>query len=97
VANTLLNAEAAPGRASLEAVDALYRELAGQVLGILPEATTTTESAEREAGLIRLLIEMRAEARKRKDFAQSDAIRDRLKEIGVILEDGKEGTTWKLV
>jgi len=97
VANTLLNAEAAPGRASLEAVDALYRELAGQVLGILPEATTTTESAEREAGLIRLLIEMRAEARKRKDFAQSDAIRDRLKEIGVILEDGKEGTTWKIV
>jgi len=39
---------------------------------------------------------MRAEARKRKDFAQSDAIRDRLKELGVILEDGKEGTTWKI-
>src|SRR5574341_719579 len=96
VVNTLLNAEAAPGRASLAAVDALYQECAGQVLGILPEATTTTASAERESGLIRLLIEMRAKARQRKDFAQSDAIRDQLKELGVILEDGKEGTTWKI-
>ncbi len=95
VANTLLNAEAPPGRAALEAVDALYRELAGQVLGLLPEPATTSASAEREAGLVRLLIEMRAEARQRRDFAQSDAIRDRLKELGVILEDGKEGTTWK--
>jgi cysteinyl-tRNA synthetase len=97
VVNTLLNAETAPGRAALEAVDALYRELAGQVLGILPEQAATTANAEREAGLIHLLIEMRAEARKRRDFAQSDAIRDRLKELGVMLEDGKEGTTWKTV
>ncbi len=95
VVNTLLNAETPPGRAALEAVDALYRELAGQVLGLLPEQSTTSASAEREAGLIRFLSEMRTEARKRKDFAQSDAIRDRLKELGIILEDGKDGTTWK--
>jgi cysteinyl-tRNA synthetase len=34
-------------------------------------------------------------ARQRKDFAQGDAIRDRLKALGVVLEDGKDGTTWK--
>lgn len=96
--NTLLAAEPATGRGALEAVNGLYEELAGQVLGILPLEGSSggAANAEREAGLIRLLIEMRAEARTRKDFAASDKIRDRLKEIGVTLEDGKSGTTWKL-
>ncbi|MBI4769146.1 MAG: cysteine--tRNA ligase, partial [Chloroflexi bacterium] len=92
----LLNAETAPSRATLEAVATPYRELGGQVLGIIPERAAAAVNAEREAGLIRLLIELRAEARRRKNFAQSDAIRDRLKALGVALEDGKEGTTWKL-
>jgi cysteinyl-tRNA synthetase len=94
--NTLLNAEAAPDRAALEAVDALYHELGGQILGIVPAQVTASVNAEREAGLIRLLIELRADARRRKDFAASDAIRDKLKALGVVLEDGKDGTTWKL-
>lgn len=43
---------------------------------------------------ITLLIEIRTEARAQKNWAMSDLIRDRLKELGVILEDGKDGTTW---
>jgi cysteinyl-tRNA synthetase len=97
VINTLLNGETAPGRATLEAIDAFYREMGGQVLGLLPAQATAAVDAEREAGLIRLLLQMRTEARARKDFAQSDAIRDRLKDLGVLLEDGKDGTTWKFV
>ncbi len=98
LANSLLNTEPAAGRGALEAVLALYEELGGQVLGVLPAASLAGAgaNAEREAALIRLLIEMRAEARARKDFAASDKIRDRLKDSGVILEDGKAGTTWKL-
>jgi cysteinyl-tRNA synthetase len=91
-----LNADIAPTRPALEAVDALYRELGGQVLGLIPEQAAASVNAEREAGLIRLLIEMRTAARQRKDFAQADAIRDRLKTLGVALEDGKDGTTWKI-
>jgi len=45
---------------------------------------------------VELLIDLRKEARARKDFATSDAIRDRLKEIGVVLEDTKEGTRWSV-
>ncbi|MBI3764129.1 MAG: cysteine--tRNA ligase [Chloroflexi bacterium] len=96
VVNTLLNSDQPLGRGTLEAIDALYRELGGQVLGIIPEQAAAGASAEREAGLIRLLIDMRAEARKRKDFATSDSIRDRLAALGVVLEDGREGTTWKI-
>ena len=98
--NALLNVEggATPNRAALEAIDSLYREIGGQVLGIVPEqAAADTGRAEREAGLIRLLIALRAEARQRKDYALADSIRDRVKETGVVLEDGKEGTTWRTV
>jgi cysteinyl-tRNA synthetase len=95
--NTLLASEAAPGRAGLEALDAVYREIGGQVLGIVPaQAAGGAANAERESGLIRLLIDLRTQARQRKDFAQADAIRDQARALGVVLEDGKEGTSWKL-
>lgn len=94
--NTLLNAEASPGSAVLEAVDGLYREIGGQVLGIVPERAASDASAEREAGLIRLLIELRAEARAHKDFAMADSIRERARRLGVVMEDSKDGTTWKI-
>ena len=94
--NTLLSAESQPSRAALEAIDGLYREIGGQVLGIVPAQAASGASAEREAGLIRLLIELRAEARQHKDFALADSIRERARKLGVVLEDSKEGTTWKI-
>ena len=73
----------------LEAIDETYRELGGTVLGIVPDeiAAGSTANAEREEGLIRLLIDLRAEARKAKDFAKADQIRNQLAELGVTLED----------
>jgi len=42
-----------------------------------------------------MMIEQRNEARKQKDFAAADGIRDKLNEMGVILEDKPEGTQWR--
>lgn len=40
---------------------------------------------------IQILLDLRKQARENKDWATSDFIRDRLKEIGIIVEDSKEG------
>jgi cysteinyl-tRNA synthetase len=45
--------------------------------------------------LMKLIIELRASARARKDFATSDAIRDGLAKLGITIEDRADGSTWK--
>jgi len=75
----------------------MLRELAG-VLGLFLRPAAPQED-ERESGfvapLMNLIIELRAAARKNKDFATADHIRDSLNEIGIVLEDRKAGTTWR--
>lgn len=46
-------------------------------------------------GFINLLVDVRTEVRKQKLWTLSDLIRDRLKTLGVTIEDGKEGTKWR--
>ncbi len=95
--NTLLNSRAEVGREVLEQIDAVYRDLGGKVLGIIPEAEAASGgSAEREDGLISLLVELRKQARANKDWTTSDRVRDELKELGVVLEDRADGTVWKV-
>jgi cysteinyl-tRNA synthetase len=86
-------------RRVLEQADAIYRELGGQVLGVVGQDSSCRDqtSAEREGALIHMLIEMRNEARKAKDYARADAIRERLSKLGIVLEDGPQGTTWRII
>jgi cysteinyl-tRNA synthetase len=46
-------------------------------------------------GLIGLIIEIRQESRKKKDWGTADRIRDGLKELGIVLEDTPQGVRWK--
>jgi cysteinyl-tRNA synthetase len=55
------------------------------------QTVSTGPSAEE----IEALIAKRAEARRNKDWAESDRIRERLKDRGIVLEDGPDGTTWR--
>jgi cysteinyl-tRNA synthetase len=81
--------------ASLKQGVKTFKELASTV-GLFrkpPQATTGGDDAL-VGNLLQLLIEVRAEARKTKNFAMSDRIRNRLAELGVILEDHPTGTEW---
>lgn len=75
-------------RAVCEHAAALFDELCG-VLGILYNRKENSVDSEIEA-----LIEKRQEARKNKDWATADKIRDDLKAMGIILKDTPQGVTW---
>jgi cysteinyl-tRNA synthetase len=64
------------------------------VLG-LTQASAQQDNSKLE-GTVSMLIEMRNKARADKDFAMSDLIRDRLNALGIVLKDGKEGTSFTL-
>jgi cysteinyl-tRNA synthetase len=94
--NTLLNSGQPIGRSTLEAIDQLYRDYGSTVLGIIPDEFTQESNFELVDGLMRMLIEMRKDARAARDFKRSDQIRDQLAALGVVLEDGRGGTTYRL-
>ncbi|MFZ3206862.1 MAG: cysteine--tRNA ligase [Pseudomonas sp.] len=78
---------------------ARLKELAG-VLGVLqlePEAFLQAGAAGKvDAAEVEALIAARLQARTEKNWGESDRIRDQLSAMGVVLEDGKGGTTWRL-
>jgi cysteinyl-tRNA synthetase len=70
----------------------------GQVLGLFLEAPRQPAAGNDVlvGGLMQLLIDLRAEARKGKNFALADQIRQRLGQLGVTLEDRPGGTGWRV-
>jgi cysteinyl-tRNA synthetase len=77
--------------AQLKPAQDTLRELTG-VLGLRLAEKTGSGDAD---AFIDLLLEVRAEVRKQKLWPLSDLIRDRLKELGVTVEDSREGSTWR--
>jgi cysteinyl-tRNA synthetase len=85
-------ADAAADRARLKAEILGCGALVG-LLGQAPEAWL--RAAGEGADEIEQLVRARNEARRSRDFAEADRIRDELSKQGVILEDGPGGTTWR--
>ena len=63
------------------------------ILGLKEENAVNTDKID---GLMNMILEVRNESKAKKDFATSDLIRDKLKEIGFEIKDGKEGTSFTL-
>lgn len=96
IVNDLNKAESAEERSRLKSL--LLKS--AYMLGLLynePESWFKGEGNDDEATEIEALIAKRAEAKKNKDWATADAIRDELKAKGIVLEDSPTGTTWKKV
>ncbi|RLC32228.1 MAG: cysteine--tRNA ligase, partial [Deltaproteobacteria bacterium] len=105
VNKVLDSGEGSPPEPVLQSLSRDRRNLlmAGRVLGLFEESPARffEEIAVRPAGdqvdpsVIEKMIQERAAARKEKNWARADEIRDQLKKMGVILEDGPQGTTWR--
>nr|MBC8263660.1 cysteine--tRNA ligase [Anaerolineales bacterium] len=93
--NTLLDSEEEISRETLAAINDLYRELGGDVLGVIP-----TEIAKATAGLeeplIELLIETRQKLREAQKWDLADEIRAKMTELGIALEDRPDGASWRI-
>ncbi|WP_423807236.1 cysteine--tRNA ligase [Photobacterium damselae] len=83
--------------AAASVLGARMRELA-DVLGLLgqePEVFLQSGANDDDVAEIEALIQQRLDARAAKDWAAADQARDKLTEMGIILEDGPQGTTWR--
>lgn len=94
--NILFDSGTDIGSATLDAIANTYQELGGDILGIIP-TETINYIPEREASLIRLLLELRGNARKAKDYATADTIRNKLAELKITVEDRPNNLTfWRV-
>jgi cysteinyl-tRNA synthetase len=93
--NALADGDDAAGRQALSEVAAMTK-----VLGLWPGdfANDANDSGLRRVvdAIVPALLEARQAARERKDFAESDRIRDALAEAGVVVEDTAQGQRWRL-
>jgi cysteinyl-tRNA synthetase len=75
------------------ALEKLANEIVFDVLGLKDEKNTDDNKID---GLMQLILQQRSDAKVRKDYAASDAIRDHLKSIGIEVKDGKDGATYSV-
>ena len=70
----------------------------GDILGILQgQAETFLQSgSDVDEAWIQEMIDRRVAAKKTRDFAEADRIREELADQGIILQDSREGTTWRI-
>lgn len=79
--------------AQLDSFWQLWMAMSDDVLGLVSAKSSAPDSGLLDT-VLQTVINWRNEARAKKDFAMSDAIRDDLEKAGIVLEDSKEGTKW---
>jgi len=91
-----LTADRETSLGTLSTMDKLFRDLAGDVLGILPETLVLSGEGKLVEQLIETLLELRSDHIAARQWSQADAILNRLDEIGVTIQNGPHEISWRL-
>jgi cysteinyl-tRNA synthetase len=94
--NDLLSSGKTLSQGTLAAIDDIYRELGGEILGIIPDDLAEEISGDLVEGLMEIVLDIREQHREAEEWEEADALRDRLTELGIALDDRPEGTIWRL-
>lgn len=84
------------GQEALDVAKKGFDDLLFVIFGLKKESDDHNGHMDQLDGLMKLVIDMRQQARENKDWPTSDKIRDTLNEIKIDLKDGKDGTSWVL-
>lgn len=96
-ANRQLDGKADLSMGSLAAMDKQFRDLAGNVLGLLPQTLNeSAPSGELLDGLMQILLDLRQEYRAAKEWSSADMLRNRLALLGITVSDDPEGSVWHI-
>ena len=96
IINTALAGEAKLTADDIAHLKETFSTFLFDIMGIREEAKASDEGNEAYHKAVDLLLDVRKEAKARKDWTTSDYIRDKLTEIGFEIKDTKEGVEWKL-
>lgn len=95
--NTIFDGKATINKTDLDELQLVWRTFAIDILGLQLEQTDAdNRNAAAFNGAIDLLLDIRLDAKRQKDWATSDRIRNRLTELGFSVKDTKEGFEWSI-
>ncbi|MGD9976529.1 MAG: cysteine--tRNA ligase [Bacteroidales bacterium] len=94
--NSLAEGKESITRQDLDRLRQTYRNITFDILGLADEQADGSKNAELISSLIDMLLNMRLEAKARKDFTTSDKVRDELAKLGVTVRDRKDGFDWEI-
>jgi len=80
----------------LQLLRTTFREFAFDILGLMPERSTGSENQELIDGLMHTILDIRQEAKQKKDWPTADKIRDHLTKLNIEVKDTKEGASWNM-
>ena len=93
IVNSVKDGHSKINPAELALLKKLFDVFVFEILGLVNNEMGSDDNGIVD-GLMDTIIDIRKEARAKKDWATSDLIRDKLAALDIVLKDGKEGTTW---
>ncbi len=94
--NAAKDGKAKLNKADLQRLQEVFNTFVDEIFGLRDTLSRPEDTGQKTIyGLMDLILELRQEARKNKDWDTADKLRDRLKEVNIAIKDGKDGATWE--